>query len=108
MAFQRRRIKTGGRVAGVPNKATIEIKEFARSILEDSAYQMKLKQRILDGSAPQIEQLLFYYLHGRPKQEADSKDPIRVIVYGPNGIVSPVRPALPHHSVNEAETVEES
>ena len=108
MGFCKGKPKSGGRLPGTPNHATLEIKEFGRAIIEDPVYRERLKQRILDGDAPQIEALLYHYTYGRPKQEADSHDPIRVIVYGPNGTVSPARPALPDHSANEAETVEES
>ena len=82
MPFERGRVKTGGRMVGVPNKATIEIKSFARSILEDPTYQIKLRQRIENGEAPHIEALLYYYVYGKPQQQEDAT-PLKVIVYGP-------------------------
>lgn len=66
MAFAKGKAKTGGRKAGTPNKATAEIKDVARSLLEDPVYQAKLKQRLRDGKAPQIEQLLYHYAYGKP------------------------------------------
>jgi|CXWL01.1.fsa_nt_gi hypothetical protein len=66
MAFQKGKPKTGGRKAGTTNKATVEIKELARSLLEDPAYQANLKQRLRDGEASQIEQLLYHYAYGKP------------------------------------------
>jgi len=60
---------------------SMEIKEFARSILEDPSYQARLKQRLLAGDAPQIEQLLFHYLFGKPRQELElTRRELRVIV----------------------------
>ncbi|GKS64836.1 hypothetical protein YTPLAS72_21400 [Nitrospira sp.] len=67
MAFRKGKTKTGGRRAGVPNKATVEIKELARSFLEDPMYQAKLKQRLRNGDAGQIEQLFYYYAYGKPR-----------------------------------------
>jgi hypothetical protein len=68
MAFQKGKPKTGGRKAGTTNKATVEIKEFARSILEDPLYQKRFRVRIIQGKAPQIEVLLFHYAYGKPKE----------------------------------------
>jgi hypothetical protein len=68
MGFHKGKPKTGGRHAGTPNKATVEIKEFARSILEDPLYQKRLRGRISQGKAPQIEVLLFHYAYGKPKE----------------------------------------
>lgn len=81
MAFQKGMTKLGGRKLGVQNQATIEIKDFSRSILEDTSYQTKLRQRIIDGDAPQIEQLLYHYGYGRPKTELEvNRRSINVIV----------------------------
>lgn len=66
MGFKKGKPKTGGRKPGTPNKATVEIKDFARSLLEDPIYQAKLKQRLRDGDAPQIEVLLHHYAYGKP------------------------------------------
>jgi hypothetical protein len=60
--------KVGGRKSGTPNKATVEIKEFARSVLEDPLYQKCLRDRVMQGKAPQIEVLLFHYAYGKPKE----------------------------------------
>ena len=89
MGFCKGKPKSGGRLPGTPNHATLEIKEFGRAIIEDPVYRERLKQRILDGDAPQIEALLYHYTYGRPKQDTDSHDPIRVLVYGPNGYAPP-------------------
>ena len=60
--------KNSGRKKGGPNHATLEIKAFARSILEDKGYQARLKQRIISGKAPQVEQLLYAYAYGKPRE----------------------------------------
>ena len=53
--------KTGGRRAGTPNKATLEIRDAARRLLEDPAYLRSVRARLLEGKAPQLEVLLHYY-----------------------------------------------
>jgi hypothetical protein len=53
--------KTGGRQAGTLNKATVEIRDVARRLLEDPDYQRSLRARLLDGRAPQVEVLLHFY-----------------------------------------------
>ena len=68
MAFHKGKPKTGGRQAGTPNKGTVEIKEFARSTLEDPLYQKRLRDRVIQGKAPQLEVLLFHYAYGKPKE----------------------------------------
>ena len=51
----------------MPNKATQEIKEFARNILMSDSYRNSLVQRIEAGKAPHIEVLLHHYAFGKPK-----------------------------------------
>ena len=74
MKFQQGHKKTGGRKAGTLNKATIEIKEFARGILEDPIYQKGLRDRVIQGKAPQIEILLFHYAYGKPAYDRKLSD----------------------------------
>lgn len=59
--------KTGGRKKGTPNKATREIREAARAVLERPEYLAGLQARIDAGSAPAIEGLLYHYAYGKPK-----------------------------------------
>lgn len=68
MQFKAAHQKVGGRKSGTPNKATVEIKEFARSILEDPLYQQRLRNRVIQGKASQVEVLLFHYAYGKPKE----------------------------------------
>ena len=50
----------------------MEIKELAQSLLEDPIYQAKLKKRLRDGKAPQIEVLLYHYAYGKPSQTVEA------------------------------------
>ena len=110
MGFQKGKLKTGGRQLGQPNKVTLDIKEYARAMVEDPGYQAKLKQRLLDGSAPQLEILLHYYAYGKPKQELMSDKTVTVIVYGPPAqAVRDTQPAITDRSTHDdAATVDHS
>lgn len=57
----------GGRPKGVKNKATREIQEAARGLLEDPAYVEALKLRLKRGTAGAVETLLYHYAYGKPK-----------------------------------------
>lgn len=61
--------KTGGRAKGTPNKATVEVREVARRLVEDPEYQDRFKRRLLAGElAPGVEQMLWAYAYGKPKE----------------------------------------
>src|SRR5690348_11807102 len=80
--------KTGGRQKGTPNKATAEVKEFARQCLEDPAYQKALKVRLKEGEAPQIEALLYHYAYGKPRetiQHEGNIPPFMMLVHEDDG-----------------------
>jgi hypothetical protein len=71
----------GGRPKGVPNKATQEIKEFARTFLQSPEYRRSLKRRILAGKAPQLEILMLHYGFGRPTATVEVPPPeVRQVV----------------------------
>jgi hypothetical protein len=55
-----------GRPKGATNVASREIKDVARRILEDAAYQARLVTRLRAGRAPHVEVLLFHYAFGKP------------------------------------------
>ena len=57
-----------GRPKGVPNKATVEAREFARAFIADAEYQANLRKRILAGQANHLESLLWQYGYGRPRE----------------------------------------
>ncbi|MCR4341329.1 MAG: hypothetical protein NUW01_15735 [Gemmatimonadaceae bacterium] len=67
--------KSGGRRRGTPNRVAhrerCEIKDFARAVLQDPAYQASLVTRIRDGKAPHMEALLHHYAYGVPKQPVE-------------------------------------
>jgi hypothetical protein len=69
--FQQGKNKTGGRKPGTPNKATVEIKDLARSLLEDPLYLQNLKERLRSGKAQRIEELLYHYAYGKPMQDVE-------------------------------------
>ena len=51
-----------GRRKGVPNRATVEVKQFSATILDDPANQQRIRDRALQGKlAPAIESLLWQY-----------------------------------------------
>ena len=70
---QNKNLRRGGpgRPAGVPNKATRDIKEAARKLLEDEDYQRSLAMRLKRGDAPHMETLLHHYGYGKPKDTLD-------------------------------------
>src|SRR5919197_2783336 len=57
-----------GRPKGVPNKATVEAREFARAFIADAEYQASLRKRILAGQANHLESLLWQYGYGKPRE----------------------------------------
>ena len=74
--------KTGGRTKGTPNKATVEVREAARQLVEDPEYRENLAKRIRAGiAAPGMEALLWHYAYGKPKELVE--------VGGPNGAPLP-------------------
>ena len=70
-SFKNGRRKTGGRKAGTKNKATREIQEFSRSLLESPTYVKSLKARLIAGESPHMEKLLFHYGYGVPQHPVD-------------------------------------
>ena len=58
-----------GRPKGVLNKVTLEIREVARSLVEDDGYRRRFKERLYEGSmAPALEALVWHYAYGKPKE----------------------------------------
>jgi hypothetical protein len=70
--------RTAGRQKGTPNKATIEVKEAARLLVEDESYRKNLQARLKSGEcAPAVESMLWHYAYGKPKEMVE--------LTGPNG-----------------------
>lgn len=80
MKWEKGRAKTGGRLPGVQNLASRDIKAIAQGLIEDPAYQASLKARLLKGSSPQLEVLLHYYAYGKPKTEIAIEDKTVTVV----------------------------
>lgn len=55
----------------MPNKATREIKEAARLLVEDPEYRAALAVRLKIGEAGPIEVLLWHYSYGKPKEQVE-------------------------------------
>jgi len=64
----------------VPNKATRDIKEAARRLVEDDDYRRSLVLRLKHGDAPHMETLLHYYAYGKPKETLSVETPMRPLV----------------------------
>jgi hypothetical protein len=58
---------------GVPNKATEEVRQPARQIIDDPAYLRSLRQRILEGKTAGLEAQLWHYAYERPSEAAESR-----------------------------------
>ena len=64
----------------MPNKATRDIREAARRLLEDDDYQRSLALRLKRGDAPHMETLLHHYAYGKPKETLLVETPMRPLV----------------------------
>jgi hypothetical protein len=72
MPFTNGHPKVGGRRKGMPNRATEEVRELARAIIEDPAYQKALRARLRAGEAAGVEGLLWRYAFGAPPQGTET------------------------------------
>ena len=80
----------GGRPKGALNRATLEIRALARSLVEDPAYLAALRRRLAEGKAGPLEPLLFAYAYGRPTERpAVPADTGRQVPGTRGGIPSP-------------------
>jgi hypothetical protein len=61
-----------GRKKGVPNKASLEAKEFCRRLVQDPAYVEKFERAFRERrlSIP-LEQMVWAYAYGRPMQAVE-------------------------------------
>lgn len=64
-----------GRLPGTENKRTTEAREFAQRLVDDEEYRRSLRDRLLAGSAGQMEILLWAYAHGKPPDRVESGGP---------------------------------
>lgn len=64
--------KTGGRVKGTPNKATVEVRQLCQRLLDDPDYQDRFKRRLIAGElAAGMEQTVWAYAYGKPKETVE-------------------------------------
>lgn len=89
-----------GRKKGQPNRATVEIRDAARAIVERPDYVKKLTKRLDEGKAPHMETLLWHFAYGRPKEQVEHSGavsmPTRVVhEYHIDGKKIPDTVALP-------------
>lgn len=62
-----------GRPKGSINLATRELKDFWHLFFTSQEYRESAKQRILEGSAPHLENYLFNRIYGKPKESVDMR-----------------------------------
>jgi hypothetical protein len=61
----------GGRPKGIRNKSTLSVGEFFRGVFESDDYRQRVTKRLIDGKAPHLETIGFYYAYGKPKETLD-------------------------------------
>jgi hypothetical protein len=66
-----------GRPPGIPNRATVEAKEFFRNLIEDPAYARSVRRRILAGLASGLEIRAWEYFAGKPTERLEATNPPR-------------------------------
>ena len=69
--------KTGGRLPGSLNKATVELKQACAELVDDPEYRRNLATRLRAGElSPAVECMLWHYAKGKPKDEVESAQKI--------------------------------
>jgi hypothetical protein len=63
-----------GRQPG-PNKVTVEAKAAANALVDDPDYRRKLRERLIAGTAPHMEPLLWAYAKGKPVDRVETGGP---------------------------------
>ena len=64
--------KTGGRQKGTPNKATVEVRTWARRVVEDPQVQARTLDLAREGRlAPAIHIELLHCAYGKPRETTD-------------------------------------
>jgi hypothetical protein len=88
-----------GRKPGIPNAATLEIRQLAsRLLLEDEEWIASARRRMIAGEAPHLETFFLSHKFGRPKdldQPPDRPPIVFVSQFGQPGDYDPLaRPAV--------------
>jgi hypothetical protein len=60
-----------GRPKGSVPKITQEVRAAARALLDDPAYKDSLRTRLIAGTAPHMETLLWHYSFGKPTERVE-------------------------------------
>ena len=60
-----------GRPKGIPNRVTAEIRQLARTLLEDKPYRRSLRRRLMNGTLGALEIVLWHYAYGKPKEHVE-------------------------------------
>lgn len=80
-----------GRKKGVPNRATVEVKEAARAFLADPAGQAKLLEQYQRGKLhPSVLAMFYHYAFGKPAEtvnlNSDDAKPWVVVLPAPDPV----------------------
>jgi hypothetical protein len=65
-----------GRDHGAKKRYANRVKFVAERLLNDQVYRENLLKRLREGSAPQIEVLLYYYAYGKPRERVEVDAPL--------------------------------
>lgn len=69
-----------GRRKGTPNKATTEIRQFCRSLLEDPVYQANLRKKLRALRLhPSVHVIIHHYAYGKPKETIKHEGDVPVV-----------------------------
>lgn len=60
-----------GRPKGSLNKTTTEAKALAQQLVNDPIYRENLLKRLQAGEGGQIEQIIWHYAYGKPKESIE-------------------------------------
>jgi hypothetical protein len=60
-----------GRSKGALNYKTRDAETFARSVVSDPEYRAAIRQRAIDGTLGVMEQTLWHYAYGKPKERLE-------------------------------------
>lgn len=67
-----------GRPKGRPNKVTLEVRDLAKHLVENTEYRRRLETRLLKGTLPPaLEAMLWHYAHGKPKDFVEHSGSIK-------------------------------
>lgn len=69
-----------GRPKGALNRVTIEVRDFAKNMIERPEYAASLQERIDAGKAPHMETVLFAYAYGKPRETVEHDGNVKLIV----------------------------